>query len=86
MSRNIKQVTHDLLPIIESIDDLWKEVQAAQHELFESLKPEHPEIKEAFLNSIKAISVLGVHTQTALDYLAEMDVEADSEGMEKSYY
>lgn len=85
MSRNIKQVTHDLLPIIEMIDDLWREVQAAQQELLKKLPSIDSEVKGFFLENIKALNALGGQTQSALDYLADVDAEADSEGMEKSY-
>ncbi len=83
MSRNIKQVAHDLEPSLTGISDLVTGLKISLPELFEKLKPMNPQLNEIFLDSLHTLEAVNGFAQYAVWYINQVNDEADKEGMEK---
>ncbi len=85
MARNIKQVSHDLMPIINTICDLSQDVNAMLHSLYKKIDPKGIKEREHFELLLAALESLNASSTLAQKYIEEVDAEAEAAGIGKSY-
>lgn len=85
MTINIKQVSHDLTPIVKSICIMGQEMDTIFHKLYTLLEPIDPKQRKFFENLASGLQALNSSSDLARQYLEEIDAEANRNGIQKSY-
>lgn len=85
MTKNIKQIAHDLLPLSDAITELSGLIT----ELLEAVKPHSTfdEVKadQYFNECITASKKMTISAKLIREYVQETNAEADKAGIEKPY-
>lgn len=85
MTRSINQITHDLTPIVSTIQALSTDVDTLLPKLCQELKVSDSEIKDHFETCISALKTLCECSDIAMEYLREVDAEAKAAGIQRHY-
>lgn len=84
MARTIKQVTHDLKPVIANIKDMSEALNKLLPKLLGDAA-EDTKKQNQVKTCLNAIAALDQSANLARQYILEVDAEADQEGIEKKY-
>ena len=85
MTRNIRQVSHDIMPMLKTIQDLSSNLNTMLPQLYKSLALTDAKMKDHFETSLSALRALDECTKLAIVYVDEVDAEAKQAGLEKHY-
>ncbi len=85
MTRSINQITHDLAPIISTIQALSADVDTLLPKLCQALTVSDPQMKDHFETCLSALKTLRECSDIAAEYLDEVDAEAKAAGVQRHY-
>lgn len=85
MARSIKQIAHDLTPSIEMINKISETVVECLSEMETDLKIKDTELEDCYHHSLDGIKSLESFAKLMLAYINEVNLEADREGIPKTY-
>lgn len=85
MARTANQVSHDLRPMIKTIQDLGENMSVLLPKLYAELISEDSKLKTHFETCFSAMETLNKCAGFAMSYIEEVNVEAEQEGIERHY-
>jgi hypothetical protein len=85
MTRSINQITHDLRPMVKTMQALSAATDTLLPKLCTALKISDPEMKDHFETCFSALKTLCECADIAMEYLTEVDAEAEAAGIQRHY-
>lgn len=84
MSKNIKRIAHDLMPLSDASKELSKIISQLMRSIKSHAKFDDPKACEYFAECIEASEKLAISTTLIKSYIQEVNDEADREGIIKN--
>lgn len=85
MARTIKQVAHDLTPMLKLMDEIGEQFIVLLPELQKKCGATDSQVKEYFENAVEGMQNMHGCAQLIKHYVKEVEQEAEIEGIPKGY-